>query len=55
MSHQVIWASGKDGDSMIVARDGILTLVTLPRQAPVHNSIILHFILCFYIKFKGVE
>jgi hypothetical protein len=46
MDHEVIWSSGKDGDSMIMARDGILTFgYLLPRQALMHNPYFLHFIL----------
>jgi hypothetical protein len=52
MDRGVIWSNRKDGDSMIVALDGVLTFGYFsPRQAPVHNSVILHFILCLCIKF----
>jgi hypothetical protein len=52
----IIWSSGKHGDSMIVARDGVLTLVIyyLGRLRCI-TPIILYFILCLCIKFKGVE
>jgi hypothetical protein len=56
MDRKVICSSGKDGDSMIMEHDGMLTFGYIsPKQAPVHNLIILHFILCLCIKFQDVE
>jgi hypothetical protein len=54
--HGVIWSSGKDGDSRIGARDGMLTLVIFYSGKPrCITLIILYFILYLCIKFKGVE
>jgi hypothetical protein len=56
IDREVIWSSEKDGDSMIVAHDGMLTFGYISlRQASVHNPYFLHFILYLCIKFQGVE